>query len=65
MMRHDPSEKCAEAGRKALYEKPSLRTIELVAEETLGYGCKIFPGNPMGKSGASCGNALCALDLGS
>jgi hypothetical protein len=50
---------------KAPYEKPALRTIELVAEETLGYGCKIFPGHPMGRSGAGCNNALCALTLGS
>ena len=30
---------------KAPYEKPRLRTIELVAEEVLGVGCKL-PGGP-------------------
>jgi len=28
-------------GQKQPYEKPVLRTIELVAEEVLAYGCKL------------------------
>ena len=31
-------------GQKRLYEKPSLRTIELASEEVLGVGCKLSSG---------------------
>ena len=30
------------------YEKPSLRTISLIAEEVLGVGCKLPAGAPPG-----------------
>ena len=49
---------------RAAYEKPTMKVIELVAEETLAVGCKSFPGGP-GKTSSVCGNALCALSIGS
>ena len=43
------------------YEKPTLRTIDLVAEEVLSVGCKmaIAPGGPVG---ATCTAASCFSD---
>ena len=43
------------------YEKPALRTIDLVAEEVLSVGCKmaIAPGGPVG---ATCTSASCFAD---
>ena len=61
MQTHDRQ---AGAGGRAAYEKPAMKTIELVAEETLAVGCKSFPGGP-GKSGSLCGNSLCSLSIGS
>jgi hypothetical protein len=54
----------AGTGGRAPYEKPALKIIELVAEETLAVGCKSFPGGP-GKTGSLCGNSLCSLSIGS
>jgi hypothetical protein len=44
--------------RREPYEKPRMRTIELVAEEVLAVGCKlsIAPGGPIG---ATCTAASC------
>ena len=39
----DPNE--TQAPPKEPYEKPALRTIELIAEETLLTGCKSEPGH--------------------
>lgn len=47
---------------KRAYEKPRLRTIELLAEEVLAVGCKtltapgINPGSP-----ATCTGIVCAM----
>lgn len=51
--------------RKEPYQKPEVRIIELKAEETLSVGCKTFPGSTAGAGGSGCGNAICALPIGS
>ena len=38
---------------KRTYEKPNLRTIDLVAEEVLALGCK-QPSGSLGPIGTSC-----------
>ena len=43
---------------KRPYEKPSVRTINLVAEEVLALGCKLA-GGPGGPIGANCPAAAC------
>ncbi len=42
--------------KKHLYEKPRLRTIELVADEVLAVGCKVRGGgqNGFNNPGATC-----------
>lgn len=44
--------------RREPYDKPRMRTIELVAEEVLAVGCKlsVAPGGPVG---ATCTAASC------
>jgi hypothetical protein len=48
--------------KKGAYQKPRLRTIELLAEEVLAVGCKtltnpgINPGSPI-----SCTGIVCAM----
>lgn len=51
-------------GKKS-YEKPRLRSIELVAEEVLGIGCKTVAGDPTGASGGGCTNPACSMSTGS
>ncbi|MCL4367702.1 MAG: hypothetical protein M1337_00775 [Actinobacteria bacterium] len=54
----EPQEKQnAEPGGRA-YEKPTLRKIELVAEEVLGIGCKLNTSDTRGRN-KYCGNASC------
>jgi hypothetical protein len=55
---------CADAGKEP-YEKPRLRRIELAAEEVLATGCKMFPGDPGGVSGAGCTVVACSTTTGS
>lgn len=43
---------------KRPYEKPLLRTIELVAEEVLGIGCKLEDGGEA-PLGSTCIDATC------
>jgi len=50
---------------KQSYEKPRLRSIELVAEEVLGIGCKTAAGDPTGAVGAGCTNPACSMSTGS
>ena len=50
---------------KQAYEKPRLRTIELVAEEILAVGCKTSPADFNGKLGGGCTNPLCSSSIGS
>jgi hypothetical protein len=40
------------------YERPTLRSISLVAEEVLAVGCKL-PDGPGGPIGANCTAAAC------
>lgn len=48
---------------KQPYEKPKLRTIELVAEEVLGIGCKMAGGGPNYGLSTNCGLSMtCATD---
>ena len=55
-----------EADRKRSYDKPELRTIELVAEEMLTVGCKTYPGDPTGVGPTGhCTHGLCVLSTGS
>lgn len=49
------SKEKSRAGEKLAYEKPVLRTIELVAEEVLVVGCKLATGaNGFSNPGPSC-----------
>jgi hypothetical protein len=50
--------------KKQAYEKPKLRTIELLAEEVMGVGCKIAPGAP-GQAVSTCTTGVCLLTPGS
>ncbi len=50
--------------RKRAYEKPKLRTIELVAEEVLAEGCKLSSG-ALGPVGDSCVSQPKCYKLGS
>ncbi len=49
--------------RKAPYQAPVLKPIDLRAEEVLGFGCKL----PVGGNGpgAPCNALTCATDAGS
>jgi len=48
-------------GRRQPYEKPSVRTINLVAEEVLAVGCKLAtPSN--GPIGFACTQVNCNLE---
>lgn len=49
---------------KPPYEKPSLRAIELIAEEVMGGGCKTMTGNN-GAGGYSCTFGPCSTVPGS
>jgi hypothetical protein len=51
-------------GVKEPYEKPRLRKIELLTEEVLGVGCKVFAGDGSGVAGGGC-TAACLLKTGS
>ena len=51
------------ATSKQAYEKPKLRTIELLAEEVLGVGCKNSASTP-GPIGL-CTSGGCLVDPGS
>jgi hypothetical protein len=45
-----------ESGDKLPYDKPRLRTINLVADEVLGVKCKLSIGDPTGKKNhGGCG----------
>jgi hypothetical protein len=49
-----------EPGDKLPYEKPRLRTINLVADEVLGVKCKTALGDPTGKRNqGGCGVVSC------
>ena len=50
-----------ESGDKLPYEKPRLRTINLVADEVLGSKCKRAEGDSTGKNGRGCGIKNCML----
>ncbi len=50
--------------RKRAYEKPKLRTIELVVEEVLALGCKL-PSGSLGPIGTSCVSQPKCYKLGS
>jgi len=52
------------ATSKQAYEKPKLRTIELLAEEVLGIGCKTAPGLP-GPELSTCTAGVCSVTPGS
>lgn len=52
------------ATSKQAYEKPKLRTIELLAEEVLGIGCKTAPGAP-GQAVSTCTTGVCSVTPGS
>lgn len=43
-----------EGNEKQTYEKPSLRTIELAAEEILAIGCKAVTGMAPGSNTPPC-----------
>lgn len=47
-------------GRQA-YEKPILRTIDLVAEEVLAAGCKTATGSSTAMGGGSCALTGCGF----
>jgi hypothetical protein len=49
-------------GSRLPYEKPSLRTISLIAEEVLGVGCKLPAGAPPGMPYPT--NTSCLAPLG-
>jgi hypothetical protein len=53
-----------EKDTKRAYEKPTLRTIELVAEEVLGIGCKASPISPS-QVGGFCAADSCSSVYGS
>lgn len=52
------------SGNKPDYEKPKLRTIELLAEEVLSIGCKTAPGAP-GQAVSTCTTGVCSVTPGS
>jgi len=45
--------------KKFPYEKPSLRVIELAAEEVLGIGCKLDGATPFVPTGVTCLDTPC------
>ena len=45
---------------KGTYEKPRLRTIELVAEEVLAIGCKLLSGSTAPLSPTNCVDSGCS-----
>jgi len=59
-MQHKENEK-----KKQPYEKPRLRTIELVAEEVLGIACKTRFSDPTGIGSSGCTNGSCSVTPGS
>jgi hypothetical protein len=59
-MPHDKKEK-----EKRTYEKPTLRTIELAAEEVLTVGCKTTFVDPKGVAGNGCLSGVCSRRIGS
>jgi hypothetical protein len=52
------------SGNKLPYEKPKLRTINLLADEVLGVKCK-QAGSPVGRNGVGCGASHCSVTTGS
>ena len=54
-----------EDNKKRSYETPTLRVVELVSEEVLGTGCKVFSGDPSGVSGNGCMVSVCSSTAGS
>jgi len=47
------------------YEKPTLRLIELAAEEVLSIGCKTNSHDPSGVAGNGCTTGVCSSVTGS
>jgi hypothetical protein len=50
---------------KLPYEKPRLRTINLLADEVLAVKCKQSLGSPTGRNGQGCGIRNCSIQIGS
>ena len=53
------------AKSKQAYEKPRLRTIELLAEEVMGVGCKNTPATFGSGGGHFCTDGFCSVTPGS
>lgn len=47
------------------YEKPRLQVIELLAEEVLGFGCKVNGLDAKGIAGNGCKSGVCASNFSS
>jgi hypothetical protein len=55
----------SQPAERQAWEKPVLRTVDLVAEQVLSLGCKVAGGNGTAKGGIDCVAGNCAGDYGS